>query len=191
MKKSVAAFWAISLIVVVMSLVITAEAQAHFFEGRTLSLRDITIQLKTPEDVARYIWRNFRFESDQRTYGKDEYWASPEELLAKGSGDCEDFALFAQAILKANGIPSFLLNVYGEDFAHTVCVFKINGKYNVIDGSEVHYYESKDLKDLAAKIYPYWKKGAIVAQSSISHQGKLLTEIDRYVAGRNQMAQSA
>lgn len=31
--------------------------------------------------------------SDEKSYGQEEYWATPEEFLEKGGGDCEDYAL--------------------------------------------------------------------------------------------------
>jgi predicted transglutaminase-like cysteine proteinase len=30
---------------------------------------------------------------DQSAYGQTEYWATPEEFLSKGGGDCEDYAI--------------------------------------------------------------------------------------------------
>ncbi len=33
------------------------------------------------------------FQSDYQTWGRQDYWASPDELLAKNAGDCEDYAV--------------------------------------------------------------------------------------------------
>ena len=42
--------------------------------------------------------------SDQKNYGMEEYWATPEEFLEKG-GDCEDFAIAKYLALRYFGWP--------------------------------------------------------------------------------------
>ena len=86
--------------------------------------------------------------------------------MASGRGDCEDFALFAHEILNRNRIPSFLLNLYGRGYGHTVCVFKESGRYNVIDVVRLRRYGAVTLEGLFEEIYPFWKKAAIVGLSS-------------------------
>lgn len=135
--------------------------------------------LKTPEDIARYAWKNFRFERDQRHFGKEEYWQSPEEFIRNKAGDCEDFALFTQTLLKRNGHPAFLLNVYGGRFAHTVVVFKRDGKYHAVDGASVIRKGFDRLEDLARYVYPFWDKMAIVAYSPATHDGRVLMQFYR------------
>lgn len=50
--------------------------------------------------------RNIRFAEDIDTWGVDDYWASPLELLSKGQGDCEDYAIGKYFALIAAGVPS-------------------------------------------------------------------------------------
>lgn len=139
-----------------------------------VAIQELAPQLSSPEHIARYIFKNFLVDTDDRNFGSEEYWQSPEELLLNGRGDCEDFALFASELLKANGVTAFLVNIYGKKFAHTVCVFKENGKYNVIDGDEVKRYEANDLPELFSKIYPHWNKAAMVAYHANGNCGKIL-----------------
>lgn len=40
---------------------------------------------------------------DANTWGKNEYWATPRELVARGRGDCEDFAFAKYITLKELG----------------------------------------------------------------------------------------
>ncbi len=189
MKKHIAAYWVflVSFVFVMNSVLFEANAQGL---NRVLSLETIAPQLTTPEAIARYLWRNFRFESDQSQFGREEHWQSPEEFLNNGKGDCEDFALFAQKILKMNGIKSFMLNIYSPRFAHTVCVFMENGKYNIIDGSKVIRFEASSLNGLLEKIYPFWQQGAIVAPSPSPNHGMVLARIDRATQTQRHLATS-
>ena len=190
MKKSVAAYWVfVASFVLVMSLY-TADTKAQVLD-RNLSLQNIASQLQSPEDIAHYMWRHFLFESDQNQFGENEHWQSPEEFMQTGKGDCEDFAIFANEILKLKGKKSFLLNVYGNRFAHTVCVFEENGKYNVIDGSRVIRFEAESLDKLTGKIYPFWKNAAIVKPSEKSNQGRVLSKFDRMLQAQHRLAVSA
>ena len=157
MKKPIAAIglFAASLVLFLFSS-LTAEANAQLLD-RTLSLANLSLELKTPENIAHYMWRNFVFETDQRQFGREEYWQSPQELMQTRKGDCEDFAVFAYELLKRQGIQTFLLNVYGGSFAHTVCVFKDKGKYQIIDGSDIKRVNASSLDELSKKIYPFWE----------------------------------
>lgn len=44
------------------------------------------------------------FRSDQELYGVVDHWASPLETLARGAGDCEDFAIAKYFTLVAAGV---------------------------------------------------------------------------------------
>lgn len=191
MSKRIAASWLFAVGVVVFIFCIgTAEAKAQTLDQNP-SLRDLATKLQTPENIAKYLWKNFLFENDQRLFGTEEHWQSPEEFLKNRKGDCEDFALFAHEMLKANGISSFLLNVYGGRFAHTVVVFKEDGKYHVIDGSDVRRLGAGNLREVASEIYPHWKTAAIVAPAATSGNGRILTEIERNLAANRRIATSA
>jgi predicted transglutaminase-like cysteine proteinase len=43
--------------------------------------------------------------SDFDNYGVEEYWATPEEFLEKGGGDCDDFAIIKYLALRYFGWP--------------------------------------------------------------------------------------
>lgn len=45
------------------------------------------------------------FQSDNQTWGRQDYWASPAELLAKNAGDCEDYAVAKYISLIRLGLP--------------------------------------------------------------------------------------
>ena len=142
------------------------------------SFQNLASQLTSPEDIAKFIWRHFQVESDQTQFGTEDRWQSPEELLKSERGDCEDFAVFAYEVFKAQGTQAFLLNVYGQGYGHTVCVFKKDGTFHAIDGTQV-VRGSQSLADLITKVHPFWKTAAIVKALQGSGRGVVLKKILR------------
>jgi predicted transglutaminase-like cysteine proteinase len=61
------------------------------------------------------------FRPDIEVWGRDDHWASPLEALAKGEGDCEDFAIAKYAALLAAGVaPARMRLVYVRAQRETV-----------------------------------------------------------------------
>lgn len=52
------------------------------------------------------LWVNHRltYKTDAGNYGQDDVWATAAETIARGSGDCEDFAILKMQLLRAAGI---------------------------------------------------------------------------------------
>jgi predicted transglutaminase-like cysteine proteinase len=61
--------------------------------------------------VSAAIEKNFLYETDEATYGKSEYWATPIETIAKGQGDCEDLAILKYYALKYLDVPDSKLYI--------------------------------------------------------------------------------
>ena len=159
--KAIAATTGLAVSVVLgLVLFFSADANAQL-PDRSLSLGDLARQLRTPENIANYLWRNFLFENDTNLFGREEYRQTAEEFLSNGRGDCEDFANMAYTLLRLNGVQAYLMNIYGDSFAHTVCVFKNNGKYEAIDGSDLKRVGAENLNDLVRQIRPEWKEAKI------------------------------
>ena len=55
--------------------------------------------------VNSFAHRHFTYAEDKLQFGKEDYWASPAELLSSGLGDCEDWAIFSYISLRHMGIP--------------------------------------------------------------------------------------
>jgi predicted transglutaminase-like cysteine proteinase len=55
--------------------------------------------------VNQFFNRRILFREDTEVWGQIDYWASPLELLDKGQGDCEDFAIAKYFSLLALGVP--------------------------------------------------------------------------------------
>ena len=163
----------------VLMIGLTAHQEtAQAFESK-ISLQFLAQQFHTPQDLAHFMWRHFRFEADQSQFGREDYWQSPEELLTRQEGDCEDFALFAHEVLKRMGQASLVLNIYGDRFAHSICLFKQNGRYQIFDGASLISSKAQNLEEIASEIYPFWKKATIVGSSIESHEGRILKELNR------------
>ena len=55
------------------------------------------------------------FADDATNWGRADYWATPEELHARGAGDCEDLAIAKYFALRAVGLPAKQLRlVYAQ-----------------------------------------------------------------------------
>lgn len=55
--------------------------------------------------------RRIVFRDDLQVWGQIDYWASPFEMLGKGEGDCEDFALAKYFSLRAVGVAAAKLRL--------------------------------------------------------------------------------
>ena len=56
--------------------------------------------------VNEFFNRKIRFDDDSKIWGVADYWATPLEVMGRGEGDCEDFAIAKYATLKLMGVPS-------------------------------------------------------------------------------------
>jgi len=80
-----------------------ARAQALLQEIAEAASQDDETRLKA---INTYFNRQILYRDDRETWGVVDYWASPLETLAKGQGDCEDYAIGKYFSLIAAGIPS-------------------------------------------------------------------------------------
>lgn len=61
--------------------------------------------------VNNFSHRHYIYAEDQLQFGKNDYWASPAELMASRRGDCEDWAIFNYVSLRHMGIPDAQLRL--------------------------------------------------------------------------------
>jgi predicted transglutaminase-like cysteine proteinase len=80
-----------------------ARVQALLQEIAEMSSRDDETRLRA---INTFFNRNVIYREDQEVWGSVDYWATPIETLAKGAGDCEDYAIGKYFSLIAAGIPS-------------------------------------------------------------------------------------
>ncbi|MEL4181328.1 transglutaminase-like cysteine peptidase [Roseateles sp. PN1] len=81
-------------------------------------------------EVNGFVNKHIEFRDDIEVWGKIDYWASPLESLAKGQGDCEDYAIAKYFALLSAGMPVAKLRmVYvraslgGRSIAHMVLAY--------------------------------------------------------------------
>lgn len=72
--------------------------QTLISESRNLSTQE---KLKT---VNNFFNSNVQFINDQALWGKEDYWATPIEMLSVGAGDCEDYSIAKYFTLKQLGV---------------------------------------------------------------------------------------
>ena len=76
---------------------------------------------------------------DDRSNGKaSDYWSNAGQTLARGSGDCEDYAIAKMHLLIRAGVPAAdMFMVVGDDFtlrqAHAMLLVRQGGKFWVLD----------------------------------------------------------
>ncbi|MDN3922837.1 transglutaminase-like cysteine peptidase [Roseateles violae] len=98
-----------------------------------LQLIERASALDEPRKLAQindFFNRRIAFAEDSEVWGRVDYWASPLESLAKGRGDCEDYAIAKYFSLVAAGMPVAKLRmVYvralldGRSVAHMVLAY--------------------------------------------------------------------
>jgi hypothetical protein len=69
--------------------------------GRYVS-HPLAVKCSTVDDVRLFL-RRCRFVSDEKLFGKREYWQPPEEFERRKAGDCEDFSLWTWRQFMAMG----------------------------------------------------------------------------------------
>jgi predicted transglutaminase-like cysteine proteinase len=74
--------------------------------AQTLSRIAYTDRAEQLRQVNSTVNHALTFREDSRTYGQADHWASAQESLRRGAGDCEDYAIAKMQILRAAGVPA-------------------------------------------------------------------------------------
>ena len=56
-------------------------------------------------------FNQLKFISDQKHWGKEDYWATPLQMITTNGGDCEDFSIAKYFTLREMGIPADRLRI--------------------------------------------------------------------------------
>ena len=88
------------------------EVKQRFIKWQNLmeSNRQIS-DLEKLHTVNNFFNQNIRFVNDLTLWQKNDYWATPIELLAKGGGDCEDFSIAKYFTLREMGVDDAKLRI--------------------------------------------------------------------------------
>lgn len=132
----------------------------------TRQISQLANSYKTPQAIAAFLRTEFTFKRDEELFGETDHWQTPQEFAMRRVGDCEDYALLAQALLRAQGIQADVFSLLGEDgYAHTVSVFvDTDGRYAVINQGRLQRYRAQSLEEVATALNPFWTVGMIAEQ---------------------------
>jgi predicted transglutaminase-like cysteine proteinase len=90
--------------------------------------------------------------SDLALYGQIDVWTSPLVTLAKGAGDCEDYAIAKFVALRQTGIAPDDLRIVimhdtisGED--HAVAAARLDGHWLTLDNRRMAMVEDSDVRN--------------------------------------------
>ena len=97
-------------------------------------------------EVNRAINLAIRPVSDFAQYGQDDVWSSPLATLARGGGDCEDYAIAKYVALRLAGVTPDDLRIvvmhdtiHGED--HAVAAARLDGHWLTLDNNRMMMVE--------------------------------------------------
>jgi predicted transglutaminase-like cysteine proteinase len=104
------------------------------------------------EAVNGYVNGRVRFVDDRVQFGVADRWQAPSDTLARGRGDCEDFALAKRAMLRAAGLPEkdlylVVLKDLSRRADHAVLVVRAAGRFLVLDNGTDRIVDSSDVAD--------------------------------------------
>jgi predicted transglutaminase-like cysteine proteinase len=129
--------------------------------------RDIS-EMEKLESVNSF-FNQLEFVDDLSHWGKDDYWATPQEMLISNGGDCEDFATAKYFTLRQLAIPDKKLRlVYVKSL-------KLNQPHMVLS----YYVEPTSdpliLDNLVKQILPAAQRKDLVPVYSFNSEGLWLT----------------
>lgn len=78
------------------------------------------------DNIRDWVAVNIDYKYDEKRWGVEDYWQTPEETLSYGTGDCEDFSILLCSLLRAYGIDVervyVALGVYDEEHEHAFLI---------------------------------------------------------------------
>lgn len=124
-------------------------------------------RLSRGEDVRLFDWIDtvmgayIRPANDIDAYGKNTYQAMPHEFLAKGQGDCEEYALMGYLMLKRAGYEAYYGTGYvidrmtGKRVGHAVALVRWQEEVYVLDSYGESGTLERFLTNSKGRIYGY------------------------------------
>ena len=87
------------------------DAKQRIIDWQKLIEKGKTEPVRKKLKMANDFFNKVDYVSDIEHYGKQDYWATPVEMLATDGGDCEDFAIGKYFTLLAMGVPMESLRI--------------------------------------------------------------------------------
>lgn len=133
--------------------------------------------MEIAQRVNSYVNRRVRYTDDIAQYGHDGFWASADQTLRRGRGDCKDYAIAKLELLRSAGFPERdLYFTIVRDLVrradHAVIVARAGEHLLVLDDGADKVLESKDVSDYRPIItfasYGEWIHGYRVQPSLVT-----------------------
>jgi predicted transglutaminase-like cysteine proteinase len=140
------------------------------------SLKQLT-PLQRIEAVNRYVNRRVRYVEDSRQFAQPDVWASANSTLARGRGDCEDYAIAKMQMLRTAGLSERdLYLVIVRDLVrradHAVLVARADGRMLLLDDGTDEVLDTERVTDyrpvLTFASYGEWTHGYRVAKAPVT-----------------------
>ncbi len=120
------------------------ECTSKSCKSRANSFRDAVTRGKQKDFAGKLALANsvansiIVYQSDREIYGRFDYWASAKETIQRGAGDCEDFAILKQTLLRAMGVPDKSLSIIilrdnSRNLYHAVLGVSTNQGHLILD----------------------------------------------------------
>ena len=133
-----------------------------------LTFNEAVSAANTPQKLAALMKSEFRFATDEKIFRQTDHWQSPEEIWSRKIGDCEDYALFAQYVLRTHGIEAQIVSIYGvSGYAHTIVIFEENGFYRVMNQAKLERFRAKSMNEAIGQLNPGWTWAAIADRKAM------------------------
>lgn len=115
-------------------------------------MEDVMQSISSPEDIAQFFFQEFTY-----AMTLPDRAHTPEETIKAMSGDCEDFAILASAMLTRMGVENqvLIIRFSGMKVAHAICIWKDkSGYYNFISNRELQRTGQRTAEGAVMKFYP-------------------------------------
>lgn len=102
----------------------------------------------TLERVNLWVNRQIAYADDDRNYQQRDFWATADETVERGSGDCEDFAILKMHMLRAAGIDGdriklVLLRDLAINADHAFLLVRSSAGWVVLDNMTDRIYDGR------------------------------------------------
>ena len=146
----------------------SARSRLELWERLATTPSQLTTEAKLNQ-VNRF-FNKATFQSDLKHWGKEDYWATPVELLATNGGDCEDYSIAKYFTLKTMGVPVEKLRIT------YVKAIRLNQAHMVLAYYETPGAEPLILDNLISDIKPASKRTDLVPVYSFNGDGLWLSK---------------
>ena len=123
-------------------------AQVMQAQLRRASVSQDLGEAATLERVNLWVNRQIAYVDDDRNYRQRDFWATADETVARGSGDCEDYAILKMHMLRAAGIADdrmklVLLRDMAINADHAFLLVRSTAGWVVLDNMTDRIYDGR------------------------------------------------